>query len=102
MFYQHRIKCMDCGLHFIACSDYENWPNEGTTREQKVGEATGHVYCPECGSTGRKMMYAPVKMDGFIFQFVPGTDQDNQPLFPRGFGVNPFPNWNEEEKGENA
>ena len=73
-YWQHRIKCLQCGLHFIVCSDYEGWPNEGTTREQKLKEATRLVYCPECGGTGRKLI-AKAKVPGFIFQAVPGDAQ---------------------------
>jgi DNA-directed RNA polymerase subunit RPC12/RpoP len=70
-YWQHRIKCLRCGLHFIVCSDYEGWPFEGTT-----GEATGLIHCPECGSAGPKLV-AKVKVSGFIAQAVPG-DADFQ------------------------
>lgn len=73
-FWLHKFKCMDCGLHFVSCSDYEDWPNKGTTREQQVGEATGLVYCPECGSTGPKIHWRS-EGPGFIFQAVPGDAQ---------------------------
>lgn len=74
-YYQHRIKCTACGLHFIVCSDYEKWPEKGTTREQSLGEATGVIYCPECGTVGKVLVYAAKKVDGFIFQAVPGDTE---------------------------
>ena len=70
-YWQHRIKCLKCGLHFIVCSVYEGWPFEGTT-----GEATGLIDCPECSSVGPKLV-AKVKVSGFIAQAVPG-DADFQ------------------------
>ena len=70
-YWQHRIKCLKCGLHFIVCSDHEGWPFEGTT-----GEATGLIHCPECSSVGPKLV-AKVKVGGFIAQAVPG-DADFQ------------------------
>lgn len=79
-YYQHPIKCLNCGLHFIVCSDYEHWPNHGTTREQKVNEATGLIYCPECGNFGtgistKVLQYPPRETEGFIFQAVPGEQK---------------------------
>jgi len=72
-YYQHPIKCMACGLHFIVCSDYQDWPDKGTTRDLTLKEATGLIYCPECGFSDRKLIYAPRLMEGgFIFQAVPG------------------------------
>jgi len=65
-YWQHRIKCLKCGVHFIVCSDHEGWPFEGTT-----GEATGRIHCPECGSAGPKLV-GKVKVSGFIAQAVPG------------------------------
>jgi hypothetical protein len=70
-FYEHKFKCTQCGLHFIVCSDFEQWPNLGTTRDQNLGESTGLIYCPECGSNGPKVHWRK-ETDGFIFQSVPG------------------------------
>jgi ssDNA-binding Zn-finger/Zn-ribbon topoisomerase 1 len=75
MYWQHRIKHLACGLHFIVCSDYEGWPKEGTTREQKVGEPTGVITCPECGGT-TNFLHWKEQVQGFIFQAVPGGAQD--------------------------
>ena len=73
MFYwNHRIKCLDCGLHYVVCSDYEGWPDEGTTREIQMEESTGVIYCPECGSSTGKLVYEPTKEAGYIAQMVPG------------------------------
>lgn len=62
MYFQHKIKCMSCQLHFVVASWAENWGR---------GDADV-IYCPECGSPGEKLMFAPVKMEGEIFEFVPG------------------------------
>jgi len=74
-YYQHPIKCMNCGLHFLVCSDYKEWPDKGTTRDLMLGEATGLTYCPECGDTSSKLIYEPKEIDGFIFQAVPGESE---------------------------
>lgn len=72
-YWQHKIKCLTCSLHFIVCSDYEDWPNAGTTREIALGgEATGLIFCPECGSTS-PMLHHKEPVAGFIFQAVPGN-----------------------------
>lgn len=71
-YFQHRVKCLACGLHFVVCSDYQGWPNEGTTEKAKTGYDSGVVYCPECGTPGKKLIYGPVAVEGFIFQAVPG------------------------------
>lgn len=74
-YYQHPIKCLNCGLHFVICSNYEKWPNEGTIALQNTGETSGLIYCPECGHSGKNvvdgMLQMPVrKTEGFIFQMV--------------------------------
>ena len=71
--WQHKCKCLRCGLHFTAYSDFAKWPMEGTTREQRDGEATGLIYCPECGSTEPKVHWV-AQVEGFIFQYVPGNN----------------------------
>jgi ssDNA-binding Zn-finger/Zn-ribbon topoisomerase 1 len=71
-YYQHKIKCLKCGLHFVVCSDYEDWPNEGTTRDQNLGEATGVIHCPECGTQNFGIHWKE-QVEGFIFQTVPGA-----------------------------
>lgn len=68
----HKFRCMACSLHFAVYSDYEQWPAEGTTRALNLGEATGLVYCPECGSTNSKVSWHE-EIEGFIFQAIPGT-----------------------------
>ncbi len=79
-YWQHPIKCVKCGLHFIVCSDYKNWPAEGTTEllHRKEDEVVPpHIFCPECGSIGppgfnRLMLQYPAReVEGFIFQAVP-------------------------------
>ena len=52
MTYLHKFKCLYCSIEFMICSHSKKWPEENTTREQLLGEASGIVYCPECGSRG--------------------------------------------------
>jgi hypothetical protein len=78
-YYQHKIKCMCCGLHFIVCSDYLNWPKEGTTAQEK-GETPdwdekAQAYCPECGKQGPMIAWKQ-PMDTFIFEAVPGESRE--------------------------
>lgn len=65
--YQHPCKCMNCSLHWIVCSDHENWGDSPDTTDRPV--------CPECGSDAL-MRWAPRTVEEFIFQVVPGR----QPL----------------------
>lgn len=67
----HKFKCMKCGLHFVVCSWYENWPHEGTTQKELTGETSGLVFCPECGSTSSKLYYRESR-EAQIYQEVPG------------------------------
>jgi DNA-directed RNA polymerase subunit RPC12/RpoP len=64
--YEHKIKCMSCGLHFIAMSWQENWAPTG---------------CPECGVRYNEgavkdgmggFMHWRSETDDFIFNRVPG------------------------------
>ena len=75
-YFQHPVKCLACGLHFVVCSDYEDWPDKGTTRDLNLGEATGVIYCPECGNTEQKILWGPRNPDGFIFEEVPGSSRE--------------------------
>jgi hypothetical protein len=59
--YLHKFKCLECGLHFIACSWYEDWP---------LG--SGAVWCPECGEAASKLHWVEAT-EQFIFQLVPGS-----------------------------
>lgn len=70
-FFMHKLKCLSCSLHFVVCSDYEDWPKTGTTREMRVGEATNLIFCPECGKNGPFLHYME-EVPGFIFDSVPG------------------------------
>ena len=71
-YWQKRIKCLACGLHFIVCTDFREWPDKGTTRDQQLGEATGLTQCPECGSSSSPKIVYTKEVEGFIFQAVPG------------------------------
>src|SRR5262245_2913911 len=69
--YEHRIKCMACGLHYSVFSYDEDWAS------QRDGGS-----CPECGTRGRKMAWGPVTMTAdnggqFIFMRVPGGTADD-------------------------
>lgn len=73
-YWQQKLKCLKCGLHFVACSDYEYWPNVGTTRDLNLKEATGVIYCPECGSNN-PMLHWREEVEGFIGDTVPGKSE---------------------------
>lgn len=72
--FEHKFKCIACSLHFVVCSDYENWPDVGTTRDLVHGEATGVVYCPECGSIAPKLHWRE-EIGRPIYETVPGRSQ---------------------------
>jgi len=57
---QYRVKCTDCGLHFIICTEYP---------EQ---HAATTIYCPECGNHKGNFTIWQTEVEGFIFQSVPG------------------------------
>lgn len=63
MHYEHKFKCLACGLHYVVCSDYEEWP------QKEFGTAS---YCPECGSISPKLHWRETSSDP-IFVTVPGT-----------------------------
>ncbi len=56
MTYEHKYKCLKCGLHFIVYSWRDN---------------TESPYCPECGERGSVMHWLDTS-DKEIFEFVPG------------------------------
>jgi hypothetical protein len=80
--FQHKIKCISCGLHFIVFSYSENWPKEGTTvqvnypesPEAKVQAERGHAFCPECGRQSLQMVWKSAEST-FVFDHVPGSTQ---------------------------
>jgi len=55
----HKIKCLQCKLHFTVFSLHENWGDDGIT-------------CPECASQGSFMQWREPS-DLFIFELVPGS-----------------------------
>lgn len=57
---QFRIKCMECGLHFVVCS----WFPER--------HAMTTLYCPECGQHNAHFYLYRFAVEGYIFQLVPG------------------------------
>ena len=57
---QYPVKCTDCGLHFIICTDYP----------EKHAATT--MYCPECGNHKGNFTVWQTEVEGFIFQSVPG------------------------------
>ena len=57
---QYRVKCGECGLHFIICTDHP---------EQ---HAVTTMYCPECGQHNGRFVVWQDEVEGFIFQAVPG------------------------------
>ena len=67
---QLRSKCMDCGLHFIVCTDYPDWWAD----QFKSGPSkSSAMYCPECGQHKGRFVIWEAEVEGFIFQAVPGN-----------------------------
>ena len=56
----HKVKCMSCGLHFMAASWERDW------------NAHNLRFCPECGERDAFLIFEPEASDKFIFQIVPG------------------------------
>ena len=72
---QLRSKCMDCGLHFVICTDYPDWWQKKVTggpggRPRRQRQTP--MYCPECGQHLGKFLLWKAEVEGFIFQAVPG------------------------------
>jgi hypothetical protein len=70
MHYQHKIKCLNCSLHFIVLSDLADWP--GLEEADADEAADAKIHCPECGQTKRFIRWQAEEHDEFIFQVVPG------------------------------
>lgn len=68
-FWQHRLRCMTCGLHFTIHSDFEDWFHNSDLADEKAS-------CPECQSKLREggFMYWKAEVEGFIFEHVAGKD----------------------------
>lgn len=63
-YFLHKLKCLVCSLHFVVCSDHEEWPPVRELTEQVI-------HCPECGQTKQFMRWRK-EVPGFIFEAVPG------------------------------
>ena len=57
---QKKIKCLQCGLHFIICT-WDKERHNSTT-----------VHCPECGQNDQLFMVWTQQKFGFIYEDVPG------------------------------
>ena len=60
---QIKCKCLNCGLHFVICTDD---PDRHTISS---------IYCPECGQNGGLFMVWRETVSGFIYETVPGHAQ---------------------------
>lgn len=58
---QIKVKCLNCGLHFIICT----WEKERHTNRT--------IHCPECGSQNGGYLVWIQEKPGFIFEDVPGN-----------------------------
>ncbi|MCA1035682.1 HNH endonuclease [Bacillus infantis] len=58
---QKKVKCLECGLHFIICSWNKDAHNSST------------INCPECGQNNSNFIVWSQQKFGFIFQDVPGN-----------------------------
>ena len=65
---QLRIKCLECGLHFVVCT----WNTEGH------GAST--LYCPKCGQHGGRYLIWSTEVDEQIFELVPGDAELSEEL----------------------
>lgn len=62
--YQYKLKCLNCGLHFVCLSWYEDWWKAGSR------------FCPECQSTNLICLKVE-ESDKQIWKIVPGiTEQE--------------------------
>ena len=77
---QYPVKCTECGLHFIICTEYP----------EKHAATT--IYCPECGNHKGNFTIWQTEVEGFICQAVPG---EAELVYMMG---NPIPRMNAEEK----
>ncbi|MCJ8172540.1 HNH endonuclease [Clostridium botulinum] len=59
-FTQKKVKCLDCGVHFIVCSWYRD-------KHDRLS-----LHCPECGQNHGNFLVWTQQKFGFIFQDVPG------------------------------
>jgi len=57
---QKKVKCLECGLHFIICT----W--------EKDKHDSSSILCPECGQNDGLFLVWTQQKFGFIFQDVPG------------------------------
>jgi ribosomal protein L44E len=69
---QLRVQCMECGLHFIICTDYPDWWAKKAIHRSRQSP----MYCPECGAHNDRFIIWQAEVEGFIFQAVPGSDAD--------------------------
>ena len=46
---QIKVKCIDCGLHFVICT----W-----NRDQWIKIPPRKIYCPECGKNDRQLIWS--------------------------------------------
>lgn len=58
---QVKIKCLNCGLHFIICT----WDKDRHSNKT--------IHCPECGSHNGAYLVWIQEKPGFIFEDVPGN-----------------------------
>ncbi|MDL5024697.1 HNH endonuclease [Bacillus velezensis] len=58
---QKKVKCFECGLHFIICTWNKDTHNSST------------IHCPECGQNNGHFLVWSQQKFGFIFQDVPGN-----------------------------
>jgi len=73
---EYRIKCSNCGLHYVVLSWSE--VHEQWATEHKGG------FCPECGIPGAKFVWGPVETERQIFEAVPGIIGVEEEPMPDG------------------
>ncbi|MFZ5952865.1 MAG: hypothetical protein ACOYXC_19330 [Candidatus Rifleibacteriota bacterium] len=61
-----KAKCLACDLHFIVCT----WYPEKHTRQS--------LFCPQCGQHEGAFELWKQRVEGFIFQEVPGERDSSE------------------------
>lgn len=80
MYYEHKLKCLSCGLHYVMLS----WDPE-------IRVPLERVHCPECGKIGASVYVGRATREGFMFQQSEENDEDVSPKLPA--------TWGDERKG---
>ena len=66
-YFRHKFKCLECSLHFVVLSYFEQWPPP--TGSKRI------FRCPECANQDERLFLRRVeKVYDYILFEVPGLD----------------------------